>query len=459
MANPKSNDSNKNQNSSSQPRASHGKKRSRGAKRSGGKPRKDARKTFADFGVSEKTVRALADVKIKYPTDIQEASLPTLIKGENIMGQAQTGSGKTLAFAVPIVERLNYDKMEALVLVPTRELCKQVASVFREAGKNHGVKVVEVYGGVSIDNQIRKIRHGQNVIVATPGRLIDLFKRGVISFKEIRFIVLDEADRMLDMGFFPDIEYILHNAGSDREHIQLMLFSATLLDEIKKLVHQFTHKPVKEVDVSEDNLTVDATDQYYYLINRYPEKYHVLVNLLRYQKMKHVLIFTNTKRAADKLERRLSKEGRLREKGGKQKYRVAGLHGDMGQGSREKVIKQFKHHQVNLLIATDVASRGLDIPDVSHVINFDVPKYEEDYVHRIGRTSRMSKVGTAITLCLEDEFQYLCRIEGFIDKDIRRKKLPSVRRGGYNHHRGLKKKRREFNRRGEQSSQKRNPFF
>ncbi|MHA1733372.1 MAG: DEAD/DEAH box helicase [Promethearchaeota archaeon] len=417
----------------------------------GSKPKKSVPTgpTFEDYEISEPTRRALGEQGITHPTDIQREAIPILMRGENFLGQAQTGSGKTLAFAIPVIERMDYGKLEALVLVPTRELCKQVASVFRDAGKYHGIKVVEVYGGVSLENQANKIRKGVNVVVATPGRLIDIYKRRLVDLRTLQYIILDEADRMLDMGFLPDIEYILNFSGSkDR---QVMLFSATLLDEIKKLVHRFTSKPPVEVNVSEDNLTVESTSQFYYMVGDYRRKYNVLVDVLKQEKPRHVLVFTNTKRQSGNLEDRLKKEKRLVVKG-KPLFKVFCLHGDMSQAARERVIRDFKQHKINLLIATDVASRGLDIPDVSHVINFDVPKFEEDYVHRIGRTSRMSKVGTAITLVANDEYVYLCRIEGFIGTEIRKKQLRRGDRGG------PRRGGMAYNRGGEQSTRRRSPF-
>ncbi|GAB4308444.1 MAG: hypothetical protein Kow0069_06730 [Promethearchaeota archaeon] len=401
---------------------------------------------FEDYDVPAELVKGLVELGITSPTDIQRESIPILLRGKNLIGQARTGSGKTLAFVVPILARMEFKKqLEAMVLVPTRELCKQVAGVFRDAGKYLGVKVVEVYGGVSIQNQIDKIKAGANVVVATPGRLIDLFKRGALKFGSLKYVVLDEADRMLDMGFFPDIEYILKNARS--KEVQLMFFSATILEEIKRLATQFMSSEPVEVDVSRDKLTVESTKQYYHMVDYYPKKFDVLVSLLLSERPEHALVFTNTKRHSQILEERLRKEKRLLGNNGKPLYRVYCLHGDMSQAAREKVIRDFKEHKINLVIATDVASRGLDIPDVSHVINYDVPKYEEDYVHRIGRTSRMSKVGVAVTLCAHDEFVYLCRIESFIGMEI--PKRPAPGRHG----------RPQVNRRGEQSGQKRHPFF
>ncbi|MHA1729706.1 MAG: DEAD/DEAH box helicase [Promethearchaeota archaeon] len=374
-------------------------------------------------------VKSLHELNITNLTDIQEKTIPIALSGKSIIGQARTGSGKTYSFAIPIVERLKYgNRAEAVILVPTRELCKQVAKVIEYLGKynenGRRLRIVQVYGGVSIQNQIKKIKNGINIIVATPGRLIDLFKREIITFKNIRFVVLDEADRMMDMGFLPDIEYILNNITSAINHKpQFFLFSATILEEIKKISSKFTGGDVVDIDVSHDDLTVGNTQQFYYLIPQFRDKYYHFVRILRKEKPKHALVFINTKRTADWLEDRLKRESGLN-------FRIDKLSGSMSQTKREKVTEKFKKRQINFLIATDVAARGLDLPDVSHVFNYDIPQYEENYVHRIGRTSRMKKsgveqkMGIAITLCLQDEYIYLCRIEDFINKSIKKRDLP-----------------------------------
>ena len=370
---------------------------------------------FAEMKIKPEIVRALKDMQITEPTEIQEKTIPISLQGENVIAQAKTGSGKTLAFCIPILERLTSEgRPQAIILVPTRELCRQVGDVIRALSKyTKTVKILEVYGGVSIMNQIEKLNRGVNVIVATPGRLIDIYERGKISFEHVKFVVLDEADRMLDMGFMPDVSYILDNIKSKP---QFMLFSATILDEIKILSERFTNGNYRDIDVSHDELTVESTKQFYYLISDYRNKYKYFKAILLKEKPSHVLVFTNTKKTADWLKGRLDRERNF-------PYKVGVLSGNMSQASRERVIKEFKQHKINFLIATDVAARGLDIPNVSHVINYDLPQYEENYVHRIGRTSRMGKKGTAITLCLQDEFIYLCRIEDFIHTEIKKKEL------------------------------------
>ncbi len=353
-------------------------------------------------------------------TDVQEKSIPVIIQGKNIIAQAQTGSGKTLAYSIPMLEKLDKSlkSVQSIILVPTRELCKQVAKVFEELSKQDKVDVVEVYGGVSVGPQMDAIQRGAQVVVATPGRLMDIHERGIVRFDHVKFITLDEADRMLDMGFFPDIEDILDkvNANTHGRQLQFMLFSATIMEEIKQLASTFMGT-YEEVNVSKDDLTVHSTAQFYYLIKDRRRKYEFFKKILQAENPQHAIIFTNTKNTAEFLERRLTEERNIN-------YSIRGLHGNMGQASREKVLIAFKKREFQILIATDVAARGLDIDDVDYVFQYDVPQYEENYVHRIGRTSRMGKVGAAVMLGIEDEYAFICRIEGYINKTIQRKHLP-----------------------------------
>ncbi|MHA2394140.1 MAG: DEAD/DEAH box helicase [Promethearchaeota archaeon] len=338
-------------------------------------------------------------MNILSPTPVQKQAIPLILKGQNIMAQAKTGSGKTLAFVLPIIERLEYINNEALILAPTRELARQTYDVIRDLGNSH-IKALPIYGGVSIDNQIKKLEQGINIIIGTPGRIIDLYKRRKLRLNSIRFVVLDEADRLWDMGFAPDVKYILNQIKTD---YQFMLFSATLYSTIRELVKKFSKNKFQFLNLSRDNITVGSTKQFYYMIERF-------------EKPQHTLVFVNTKKTAAWLSNRLKSTRNF-------KYRVNVISGDLSQAQREKMLSAFRDHEINMLIATDVAARGLDIDNISHVINYDVPKFPDVYVHRIGRTSRMSKRGVAITLCLKDEYEYLCHIEGLIDKEIRQKFL------------------------------------
>lgn len=377
---------------------------------------------FNDLDISKKYVNSLRKMDITKPTPVQEKAIPLILEGRNIMAQARTGSGKTLAFLLPIIEQLKFIKNECLILAPTRELAKQVNRVVESLGDDR-VRSMTVYGGVSINNQIQKIRRGVNIIVATPGRLIDLFKRRKLHFNNIRFVVLDEADRLWDMGFSPDIKYILRNIDKATRDFQFMLFSATLEPDIRKVVKDFTKDKFKFINLSKDDMTVENTRQFYYLVDEFKDKFDTFLKIIKKENPKNSLIFINTKRTG----RWLYKQLKRRNLG----YDIGYMSGDLSQHKREKILKKFREKKIDMLIATDVAARGLDISNITHVFNYDVPKYPENYVHRIGRTSRMNKKGAAITLCLKDEYRYLVHIEGLIEKEIKRKMLDSERHPRY----------------------------
>jgi len=367
---------------------------------------------FNKLGINESTIKKLQKINVKNPTPVQEKAIPLILKGKHVMAQARTGSGKTLAFLLPLLEKINYQHNEVLIIEPTRELAKQVHDVLKSVG-NEKLRALAIYGGVSITNQIRELEKGLHIIIGTPGRLIDLYKRRYLKLQDFKYIVLDEADRLWDMGFAPDIKYILSKI---KTKYQFLLFSATLEPDMRKLVKEFTKNEFKFLNLSKDKLTVQNTKQYYYLINNYEDKIKALMKILKKEKPSHVLVFVNTKKTATWLLKVLNKRRNFM-------YRSGMISGDLSQDKRERILKAFNNHQVNLLIATDVAARGLDIDNISHVINFDIPKYPEVYVHRIGRTSRMNKHGVAITLCLKDEYEYLCQIEGLIDLEINRRFL------------------------------------
>ena len=368
---------------------------------------------FSQLGISEGIVSSLKqNMNISEPTPVQEKAIPFILKGQHIMAQAKTGTGKTLAFVLPIIEQLNFQQVQCLILEPTRELAKQVEAVITDL-RNPKVKSMTIYGGVSINNQIRKLKNGVHIIVGTPGRIIDLYKRRELSFQNIKFAVLDEADRLYDMGFAPDVKYIL---SLIKTQYQFMLFSATLDSDMRKLVKEHTGNKFQFLNLSRDSLTVGSTHQFYYLIEFYSQKLSTFIRVLKKERPKRALIFVNTKKTASWLHDNLKKRKDVH-------YKIGIISGDLSQFQREKILNQFREKQIQLLIATDVAARGLDIDDISHVFNYDVPKYPENYIHRIGRTSRMGKRGVAITLCLKDEYEYLCHIEGLIDKEIRLKTL------------------------------------
>ena len=378
---------------------------------------------FTEIGISEHNVNALKKINILKPTPVQQKSIPLILKGQNIMAQARTGSGKTLAFVLPIIESLEYKRNEALILVPTRELANQIYEVIKDLG-NSKVKAFPIYGGVSINNQITKLENGINIIIGTPGRIIDLYKRRKLRLNDIKFVVVDEADRMFDMGFTPDVKYILDQVHTE---YQFMLFSATFDNRIRELVKKYSNNKFEFLDLSRDTLTVRNTRQFYYMIDNYRDKFKTFIKILRREKPEHALVFVNTKKTASWLSNRLKSRDNFN-------YKVDLISGDLSQFQREKILKAFKSHKINLLIATDVAARGLDISNISHVFNYDIPKYPENYVHRIGRTSRMNKLGVAITLCVKDEYEYLCHIEGLIDKEIKLRVLDSQGRREEGHY-------------------------
>ena len=369
---------------------------------------------FTELGINEHNVNELRRNKIVKPTPVQQKAIPLILKGQNIMAQARTGSGKTLAFVLPIIESLNYTRNEAIILVPTRELATQIYEVIRDLG-NPKVRSLPIYGGVSINNQITQLEKGINIIIGTPGRIIDLFKRKKLRLNDMRFVVVDEADRMFDMGFTPDVKYILDQIHTN---YQFMLFSATFDNGIRELVKKYSKNEFKFLNLSRDELTVGNTRQFYYMIDQYRDKFKTFLKILRREKATHLLVFVNTKRTATWLSDKLKRLNNF-------DYKVDLISGDLSQFQREKILKAFKDHRINLLIATDVAARGLDIDNISHVFNYDIPKYPENYIHRIGRTSRMNKRGVAITLCVKDEYEYLCHIEGLIDKELRQKFINS----------------------------------
>jgi ATP-dependent RNA helicase DeaD len=340
--------------------------------------------TFADLGLAPDLLSATRDVGYESPSPIQEQAIPPLLEGLDVIGQAQTGSGKTAAFGLPMLQYVDADEREVqgLVLTPTRELCIQVTQALRAYGKRKGIDVVAVFGGAPIRSQQAQLRAGGQIVVGTVGRVKDLISRHSLMLHSCRFVVLDEADEMLDLGFLEDVERILALTPSSR---QTALFSATMPPEIRRLADQYLYDPVT-IRVKTDTLTVDTVEQF--ALEVAPrDKPEALATVLEAEKPEQALVFVRTKIRCDQLYRS------LRDKG----WNVKALHGDMSQGSRDGVMISFKDGRLPLLIATDVASRGLDISGISHVINFDVPTSPDVYVHRIGRTGRVGRSGRAIT--------------------------------------------------------------
>jgi ATP-dependent RNA helicase DeaD len=360
---------------------------------------------FADLGLSETTLLALQDVGYEQPSPIQEQAIPPLLQGRDIIGQAQTGSGKTAAFGLPMVEHVdpNVDEVQALVLTPTRELCIQVTQALRAYGKRKGIDVVAVFGGAPIRSQQSQLRAGGHVVVGTVGRVLDLINRASLILHDCRYVVLDEADEMLDLGFLEDVERILNLTPNSR---QTALFSATMPPAIRKLADRYLYEP-ETIKVKSQNLTVDSVEQFQLEV-RTEDKAEKLVEVLAAERPDQAIVFVRTKIRTDQLFRR------LRDKG----LNVRALHGDLSQGQRDGVMLAFKGGRVPILVATDVAARGLDISTVTHVVNFDVPRAPDDYVHRIGRTGRVGRSGRAITFVEPRQKRELEAIEHHIGTSI-----------------------------------------
>jgi ATP-dependent RNA helicase DeaD len=338
-------------------------------------------------------------VKYLSPSPIQAAFIPVAIQGGDCTGQARTGTGKTAAFVIPILERIDLNSLEtqALVLTPTRELSEQVSEEVKRLAQRQPCHAVCCVGGRPIRRQIEDLKRGAHVVIGTPGRVLDLMARGVLRFENVKVAVLDEADRMLDIGFRPDIEKILKRCPEER---QTLLLSATMPPPVERLAKRFMRDP-QRVDLSADQIAVDTVKQYYVTVDR-DRKFDLLARLLFRERPSQVIVFTRTKRGADALHKRLAT--RL--------PRVAVIHGDLPQSTRDRVMKQFRDGSIRLLIATDVMGRGIDVSSISHIINYDIPEYCDDYVHRIGRTGRMSGVkGSAFTFVTREEGQQLTNIE------------------------------------------------
>ena len=366
---------------------------------------------FEELKIIEPVLRALKEEKYTEPTSIQEKAIPLILNRNDVLGSAQTGTGKTAAFAVPILQHLFLDrqrnnrlhKINALVITPTRELAIQIGASFRVYGKYTGIKNTVVFGGVKQGTQTIALGKGVDILVATPGRLLDLIDQGFIRLNNIEYFVLDEADRMLDMGFINDIKKIIAKLPEKR---QSLFFSATMPNNIVELSRKILKNPVR-VDVSPVSSTADTIRQYLYYTNR-THKNDLLNHILKDKTIDQVLLFSRTKHGADKIDRNLRK----------QKIKSAAIHGDKAQNQRQKVLSQFKAGEIRVLVATDIAARGIDIDKLKYVINFDIPNVAETYVHRIGRSGRAGEKGNAISLCEPEENAYIRDIEKLINQKI-----------------------------------------
>lgn len=367
--------------------------------------------SFGTLGLSQPVLAAIADAGYTVPTPIQTQAIPLIVQGRDVMGLAQTGTGKTAAFTLPIVNRLldGPRRTRVLVLTPTRELCIQVEESVRKYAKHAPLGVAPVYGGVPLEPQQKKLRAGVDIVVATPGRLIDHLDRQNVVFDDLEVLVLDEADRMLDMGFAPQINRIVDQVPSYR---QTLLFSATMPPEVEALARKYLRKPVV-VQVGRRSGVANTVTHAVYPVPK-DKKSALLASLLVKEELDSVLVFVRTKHGADKVVRHLEKEG----------IRSTAMHADKTQPQRVKALEDFKAGRVRVLVATDIAQRGLDITGISHVINYDVPQQAEDYVHRIGRTGRALNEGDAFTFMAPDEISMVRTIERVIGQPIPRISMP-----------------------------------
>lgn len=364
---------------------------------------------FSFNQLDERVQKSLEEMGFESPTPIQKEAIPVALQGEDIVGQAQTGTGKTAAFGIPIVEGISPRErgVKAIILTPTRELAIQVAHEISLIGKNKGVSAYPVYGGVSIERQANILRRGRNqIVVGTPGRVKDLINRGILKLDKVRYAVLDEADQMLDMGFIEDIEEILSKTPREK---QTMLFSATMPYEIRKLIDNYLKPGYKFIKVSKQLITPKVKQRI--LLVKSEDKLKALEKILRENEGTATIVFVKTKRDAAEIERELQRRG----------INARAIHGDLSQRQRENVLRVFREGKVKVLVATDVAARGLDIKDVGLVINYELPENPESYVHRIGRTGRAGREGVAISLVAEPEKRRMYRIKGL--KGIRPEKF------------------------------------
>jgi len=366
--------------------------------------------TFTNLKLIKPLIMALDKMGYNEPTPIQAQSIPHILDGKDIFGCAQTGTGKTAAFALPILQLLTNNKthdskrnIKALILAPTRELALQISESFTSYSKNLELSHTTVFGGVSQHLQVKDLRKGVDVLIATPGRLLDLMQQGFIKLDHVEFFVLDEADRMLDMGFINDIKKVITKLPAKK---QTLFFSATVAPDILKLANTILKNPVS-VSVDRVSSTATLVEQSVYYVSK-ENKRGLLKHVLKNGKIEHALVFTRTKRGADKVAKELNSNG----------IKAEAIHGNKSQNARERALKGFKNRSIRVLVATDIASRGIDVDKLSHVINYEIPEQAETYVHRIGRTGRAGSTGIALSFCAQEEMSYLKDINKLIKSTI-----------------------------------------
>jgi ATP-dependent RNA helicase DeaD len=367
----------------------------------------EPRTGFSALGLSPAVLTAIENAGYQTPSSIQKAFIPRVLSGADVMGQAQTGTGKTAAYLLPFFERWKQNEQiepACLIMVPTRELVTQVCEEAKRLSPDKNIRVLPIYGGKPMDTQVRGLRKGVDIVVGTPGRLLDHIGRRNLMLHQVRYLVLDEADRMFDLGFRDDIRRILKNCPDDR---QTLLLSATMPADILTLAKRHMRKPIIHLQMSPKKVTIDKIRQSYFTVDMH-NKYELLLKLIEREQPRQCIIFCERKIGAHRIYEKLCAE----------RKRVAAMHGDLMQSQRERIMKAFKEGKIVFLVATDVVGRGIDVNDISHIINFDLPMDPENYVHRIGRTGRMGKDGVAISFVTPEEGTELTRIEEFINKVI-----------------------------------------
>ena len=374
------------------------------------------RSGFEELDLSPEMLRSLKRAEYWEPSPVQAGVIPVALDGHDVLGQAQTGTGKTAAFAIPIIELVDIEtrspEPQAIILVPTRELCVQVHDEFMKLAYGTPVKCIALYGGTPLRKQVNKLRAGANAIVGTPGRVIDHISRGTLRLHDVDMVVLDEADRMLDIGFRPDIERILRACPKDR---QTLLLSATVPSAIDRISRRYMHDPIR-LEFSPKTVAATTIEQFYFTVD-HEIKFKLLLRLIDREDPDQMIVFCRTKRRTERIYKELSKE----------LDRVGVIHGDLPQSARNRVMTGFRNEKIRFLVATDVVGRGIDVSTVSHIVNFDIPQYCDDYVHRVGRTGRMGREGVAYTFVTQDEGEELTKIEMRIDTLLQQDHIPGMK--------------------------------
>ena len=369
---------------------------------------------FNELNLSREVLQAIEEMGFVNPSEVQEGTIPEILDGHDLLAQAQTGTGKTASFGIPMIEKIvdnNYESLQALVLVPTRELARQVSDELQKLAKHKKfIKVLAIYGGADMGKQLRELKRGASIVVGTPGRIMDHMKRKTIDLSDLKFLVLDEADEMFDMGFRDDMKTIIEKTNPDR---QTLFFSATFDNDIREFSRLYQRDPAKVI-IEKKELTAEKIEQFYLELNR-NMKTEILNRLILIHKPKKSIIFCNTKRMVEALEVEIAQRG----------YKVDSLHGDMRQSSRDNVMKKFRNGTIDVLIATDVAARGLDVSDIDLVFNYDLPQQAEYYVHRIGRTARAGKKGASFTFVTSRDYPKFREIEKYANIKMEKMKLPT----------------------------------